>query len=328
MTKIAFEISKNITACQTDPNVSLMDDSTAHADTKAELWIDGELAMWHAVTDEGGYLEYTTDFAVGDHMLEIRSNRGDSADIHIDRILIDDQRVMPTQYNFRQVIFGEQSPLRWKLCEPYVQCMQENYLWWGEVYSDDAVKNGTHYRPHLISDLGWNWRWYFTVKASGTLHWAHTPNPNDPYYDSSQNDSYYLAALTVGMDWKTLRFQLEENYVNLYAESNITSDDDSTQSVMELAYGGNHPDTPYGAEWYVVQDSTYPTMQRGESISVGPWQGPGVYNHDLMWVNGELETSDNLSNVVLIDFHDYTKCVIHKWWHASYPITPINVTTV
>jgi hypothetical protein len=47
-----------------------------------------------------------------------------------------------------------------------------------------------------------------------------------------------------------------------------------------------------------------------------------------MWVNGESETSDNISNVVLNDFSDYTMCVIYKWWQASYPITPITVTTV
>lgn len=333
MTKISFELSKNIIACQSDANVPLMDDSTAYTDTKAELWIDGALVMWHAVTDEGGYLEYTTDFTVGDHIIEIRSNRGDSADIHIDRILIDDQRCMPSQYDFKQVIYNEQSPIRWKLCEPFKQVMQENYLWWGEVYSDDTTKNGTHYRPHLVSDLGWNWRWYFSVKSDGTIYWSHVPDENDPYYDSTQELMYYLAPITVGMSWQTVRYQLEDNYMELYIAAGINLfdlEDDSSKATLKLAYGGDHPDTPYGADWHVLQNdsSTLETNQRGVSIDVGTWQGPGTYTEDLYFVDNNLSTSDNLANIVIPNFSEWAKCVVHKWYHASYPITPIQFTTV
>jgi len=337
MTKIAFEISKNTIASQTDPMVHLADDSTAHADTMAKLWLDDQLVASVTVTDEGGHLEYTTDLAVGDHTLEIRSQRGDSTDIHIDRMLIDDRRVMPTQYRFREVIFGEQSSLREKMCVPYVQhCGHGNYLWWGQRYSDDGAMIGTHYRAHLVSDHGWNWRWNFTVKEDGTVYWTHTPDPSDANYDSTQHNPCYLTAVTVEteMDWGTIKSQFLEDYLDLYAAAYAGSDDvintdDSTQFVLKIAYGGNHPDTPYGAAWQVVDDdSSYLINQQGEAISVGTWQGPGVYNHDLIWVNGESETSDNLSNVVLNDFPDYTMCVIYKWWQASYPITPITVTTV
>jgi hypothetical protein len=180
-----------------------------------------------------------------------------------------------------------------------------------------------------VSDHGWNWRWNFTVKEDGTVYWTHTPDPSDSNYDSTQTNPCYLTAVTVEMDWYTLRSQFEGSYLDLYAESDVINNDDSAQSVLKMAYGGNHPDTPYGAAWQVVNDdSSHLINQQGEAIIIGPWQGPGVYNHDLMWVNGESETSDNLSNVVLNDFPDYTMCVIYKWWQASYPITPITVTTV
>jgi len=329
MSKISFELSKNLIAAQTDANISPSDDSSGYADTTVYLWIDGAEVFKHDVTDSGGYLEYTQDFSVGDHTIEIRSKDGDPTDVHIDKMFIDDKLCMPTQYDVKNVIYGNQSPLKFLMTDPYAKINNENYVWWGEVYSSEHVENSTFYRPRLVSDLGFNWRWYFTVKENGLVYWNFVGNPKDEYYDSTQEKMYYMAEVTPDLQIHTIRQQLEDDYVDLFFQSGISHTDDSTKATMRFAYGGDHPDAPFGSLWHVLQNdsSTLEWNQRGVPVDLGAWQGPGRYDENLYKLDDSLQEQDNNTDIVLKTFREYAKRVTNKWYIQSYGVTPITVTT-
>lgn len=336
MSKIVFLLSKNVITAQSDEHIELTDDSSGYADTKASLWIDGEEVYWCTVTDEGGYLEYTIDFSVGDHTIEIRTSEGDSTDLHVDQLFIDDKLCMPSQYNLENVVWGYDSALKFLLADPIKQNKQSKYIWWGEVYNSSNIWNSDFYRPRLVSDLGYNWRWYITVKSNGTVWWNHVPDTDDVLYDSTASYDYYLTSDYESIDHDNMVTLLEDVYFDLLlqigSDSTEEYDYDSTDPLtMRYAFGGSTN------TWHILHNDSSSltnadgtTNQYGNYVDLGTYKGPGLYDDNLQIVDGNAlsERAKGLGpSIVIYNFRDYCKAVVNKWYHASFTITPIQVTT-
>jgi len=192
MSVFKFIISKNNIARDSDSNITY-DDTNGGDDVVVTLTVDGTEIHAATLVDAGCVLQYTGTLAEGYHTVKIQPEAGKPTDIRIDRVIIDNHTVVGTQYKMDTRIFGKDKDfLKYLCCKPFRSPKSSDHVWWGDVYkSDYTVKSkSTHYRPHVVTDLGEWWEWSFSVSANGHIHWT-VDDSDSILYDSTENHVYY-----------------------------------------------------------------------------------------------------------------------------------------
>ena len=195
MSTYKIQISKNSQASAEDQHIDFVDSDTGTQDVAVTLWVDDQEVHARTLTDDGAVLMHTGTLAEGYHTIKVMPQAGQPTDIHIDRVLIDDHTVVGSQYLMDTRIFGkDHDMLRHKICKPFRSPKSSDHVWWGEVYSADHTVNShtTHYRPHVVTDLGEWWQWDFSVTSNGHIHWL-CDDSDSILYDSTENHIYYAA---------------------------------------------------------------------------------------------------------------------------------------
>lgn len=194
MSTYKFLISKNNIARDSDENITF-DDPNGGEDISVTLFVDGTEIHAATLVDAGCVLEYTGTLAEGYHTVKIVPEAGKPTDIRIDHVLIDDSRIVGSQYLLDTRIFGKAFDFfRFKSCVPFKSPKLTDHVWWGDVYNADYTikSHTTYYRPHVVTDLGEWWEWSFSVTSNGHIHWE-CCDSDSILYDSTENHSYYAA---------------------------------------------------------------------------------------------------------------------------------------
>lgn len=299
MTKYVFKVSKNTITSAVDSNINAADSAGA-PDVKAYLFLDGQEVFWHTVTDDGGHLEYTVDLDAGNHSFDIKTERGSPTDIHVDLFYIDDNMVLPTQYNLWQVVYGYDSLGKHKVCKPFATSKDSNYIWYGEMHTPDGTVNTDFYRPHIVSDLNYWWRLNFIVTADKKIQYNHVPDITDVLYDSTESYEYYFCTPPSDVNWGQL-----QNYLQSYYEERIDFDS-STRF-----------------EWSIVNDDSSVT-----TFNTGLYQGPGTYTcSDIDYISDNTDESDiGRDQFVIYNYADYIHSVGYYWYLQNHTINAITVS--
>jgi hypothetical protein len=260
MSVYKFIVSKNNIAKDSDSNITY-DDTNGGADVTVTLTVNGKDI--HAVTlgDSGAVMQYTGTLAAGWHTVKIRPEAGKPTDIRIDRVIIDDHTVVGSQYKIETRIFGKDSDyLQYLCCPPFRSPKRTDHVWWGDVYSADyTIKSKTtHYRPHVVTDLGEWWQWSFSVNSSGQIHWQ-VDESDDVFYDSTANHNYYAAKSTLYNDSATFPLCNYNEVDAMFDSSDSTSpgwdstglyDSSFVFDYNNVDYGPNHVPLATNTEWY------------------------------------------------------------------------------
>lgn len=203
-------LSKNSITSQVDENISIHDDSTVMPDTTVTCWVNYTNQVAAAtVTDTGGCLMFDYDMpkesANATNVITVQTTAGDPTDVHIDRIVIDDDNIVASQFKMETRIFGSKfdtSPR--KYATSYLNHKDSSYVWWGKVFTGDTEEDRIkRHRPHLISDTGQRWEWHFSVTDSGHLYWEHRDEASASY-DSTAWPYWYAAKKTFEYDDSTV----------------------------------------------------------------------------------------------------------------------------
>ena len=192
MSVYKFFISKNEVARLTDANITY-EDTDGTADVDVTLTVNGTEIHAATLVDAGCVLQYTGTLAEGYHTVKIQPEAGKPTDIRIDHVLIDDNKVVGSQYLMDTRIFGKSEDYAtFKCCKPFRSPKNTDHVWWGEVWNSDytVVANTTHYRPHVVTDTGQWWEWSFSVTSNGHIHWT-VDETDSLLYDSTENNCYY-----------------------------------------------------------------------------------------------------------------------------------------
>lgn len=165
----------------------------AQQDVDVAVYLDDALKHTVTLTDAGATLEFTADIAEGEHTIRVVPAKSPihQTDVCVDKILIDDQVMVLTQWDFNNQILGTASTLKQQLADPQHQTHQ--YVWWGTMVTNDSSYDlaGHFYRPKIVSDHQGEWHWTFTKTSAGKL-WTSAPGDTDDLlYDSTAQHTYY-----------------------------------------------------------------------------------------------------------------------------------------
>lgn len=295
MSRYVFKVSKNSVTSQHDEFIELADDSVT-PDVTAYLFLDDEQVFYHTVSDIGGHLEYTCDLDQGDHHFQIKTEQGSPTDIHIDYFYIDDKVALPTQYNLWDVVYGYNSLGKHKLCRPYQLNRDRDYVWWGEVYTNEGVENTNFYRPHIVSDLNYFWRFNFQINSNNNFCYTHHPDTADILYDSTESFEYYFISNPYKIDFTFI----ENSFFQQYEDFLLTLD--STKVI----------------DWQI----------NGSTFQTGIYQGVGTYSvNNLEFLSTNLNESDiGRNQIILFGYEHYISTVCNYWYHKNYTLSPITVS--
>jgi hypothetical protein len=195
MSTYKIQISKNLIARASDSNITYQDSDTGTEDIKVTLFVDDTEIHAVTLTDEGSTLQYTGTLTEGYHTIKVVPEAGKPTDVHVDRILIDDSVVVGSQYLIDTRIFNKADDFfMFKSCKPFRSPKETDHVWWGQIFNSDYSINSftSHYRPHIVTDLGQWWEWSFSVTAAGHIHWS-IDDSDSILYDSTENHIYYAA---------------------------------------------------------------------------------------------------------------------------------------
>lgn len=192
MTTYKFNISKKSQALSSDVTSRMSDDSTAGTDDiDVTVYLDDVSKHTATVTDSGVTLQFTADLSAGDHTIRIKPDASGATSICVDEILIDDNKVVSTKWDYNNQILGTTSTARQTLARPHSE-YDSTYVWFGEINNtDDSLDlQGPFYRPSISPLLGGEWSWTFTRTASGKLHMTYTGDVDNILYDSTEIHTY------------------------------------------------------------------------------------------------------------------------------------------
>jgi len=202
MSTYKFKITKRNLVEQEDSSIWLQDKETfadssvelqAQADVDVAVYLDDVSKHTVTLTDAGATLEFTADLSDGEHTIKVVPAKSPihQTDVCVDQILVDDQVIVMTQWDFNNQILGTTSTARQKLSDPQHQPHQ--YVWWGTMVTNDSSYDlvGHFYRPKIVSDHQGEWHWTFTKTSSGKI-WISSPGDTDDIlYDSTAQHTYY-----------------------------------------------------------------------------------------------------------------------------------------
>ena len=261
MSSIKVYVSKNETARLEDPHITY-EDAGGTEDINVTFWVNDQEVFAKLLTDEGCWLTWDGTLSQGYHTIKVVPEAGRPTDIRIDKVLIDDHTVVGSQYLMDTRIFGkDQDYLKYKCCKPWRSPKGNDYVWWGTVYNADytAKSNTTHYRPHVVTDLGEWWEWSFSVTAAGHVHWT-VDDSDSILYDSTENHNYYAAKSTFVDDstFPTAQYDEVLNYLNQDSSSwsgwlGAGTYDDTFRNILTTEHyseGIDHTSIYSESEWY------------------------------------------------------------------------------
>jgi len=194
MSVYKFFISKNSIAAAADEHITY-DDADGDQDVVVTLNVNDTDIHAVTLTDAGAVLQYTDTLSEGYHTVKITPEAGKPTDVRVDKVVIDDHTVVGSQYLMDTRIFGASMDfLLYQCCEPFKSPKGNDYVWWGDIYNADYTEKShtTHYRPHIVTDLGEWWQWSFSISSNGHLHWE-CSDTDSILYDSTENHNWYAA---------------------------------------------------------------------------------------------------------------------------------------
>lgn len=203
MTTYKIKINKR-TVVETADSSVFMGDAESFADSTIEtlskqdidvsVYLDDVSKHTVTLTDAGATLQFDADLSEGEHTIKVVPSKDPVSytDVAVDQVLIDDQLIVMTQWDFNNQIYGTTSTLRQLLADP--QKGPHQYVWWGTTASTtDSTLNlpGVFYRPRIVSDTQSEWHWTFTKTSSGKIWISNPGDTNDILYDSTASHTYY-----------------------------------------------------------------------------------------------------------------------------------------
>lgn len=262
MSTYKFFLTKNNIASASDEHITY-DDADGDQDVNVTLNVNGTDIHAVSLTDSGAVLQYTGTLGEGYHTVKITPEAGKPTDVRVDKVSIDDHTVVGSQYLMDTRIFGASFDFfRYKSCVPFRSPKGNDYVWWGDIYNADFTQksHATHYRPHIVTDLGEWWQWSFSINSNGHLHWE-CCDTDSLLYDSTENHNYYAAKSTLYNDSATypqvdasqiptdstygswLGFGSYDNFLVFYSDEEV---EDSTRMTM------NSESEWQSAAWYYL----------------------------------------------------------------------------
>lgn len=288
MSVYKFLISKNNIARDSDANITY-DDPNGGEDVDVTLTVNGTEIHAATLVDAGCVLTYTGTLSEGYHTVKIQPEAGKPTDIRIDHVLIDDNRVVGSQYKMDTRIFGKSDDyLKYKSCIPFRAPKDNDYVWWGTVYNSDftVVSNTAMYRPHVVTDTGQWWEWSFSVTSNGHIHWT-LDDSDSILYDSTENHTYYAA-------------------------KSILTTDSSVYPITDHDEVDNFNSTTFDSTW--------------DSTEISLYAGQGKYNDNFVQIaSGDSgEGPDHIAIYSSNEWYDALWYYRHYW--PANDIDPIVIT--